>query len=89
VPKAVRQALGVDYGGKIVYRIEDGQVTVHNPEADHRDPAVAAFLGLLEKDIAAGRNVRDLPAGLTTAMRRAAKDVRLNLEEELEGNVDL
>ncbi len=24
VPKAVRQALGVDYGGKIAFRIEDG-----------------------------------------------------------------
>lgn len=89
VPKAARQALGVDYGGKIVYRVEDGQVTVHNPEAEHSDPAVAAFLRLLEKDIAAGRNVRDLPAGLTTAMRRAAKDVRVNLEEELEGDVAL
>jgi antitoxin PrlF len=89
VPKAVRQALAVDYGGKIVYRIEDGRVTVHNPEVEHCDPAVAAFLRLLEKDLAAGRNVRDLPAGLTTAMRRAAKDVRVNLEEELEGDVAL
>lgn len=89
VPKAVRQALGVDYGGKIVYRIEDGRVTVHNSEAGHRDPAVGAFLRLLEKDIAAGRNVRDLPAGMTSAMRRAAKDVRVNLEEGLEGEVEL
>ena len=38
VPKAVRQVLGVDYGGKIVYRVENGRVTVHNPEAEHRDP---------------------------------------------------
>jgi hypothetical protein len=55
----VRQALGVDYGGKIAYRIEKGRVTVHNPEAEHHDPTLAAFLGLIEKDIAAGRNVRD------------------------------
>jgi antitoxin PrlF len=59
VPKAVRQALGVDYGGKIAYRIQKGRVTVHNPEAEHHDPTLAAFLGLIEKDIAAGRNVRD------------------------------
>jgi antitoxin PrlF len=32
VPKAVRQALGVNCGGKIAYGIEDGRVTVHNPE---------------------------------------------------------
>jgi antitoxin PrlF len=87
VPKAVRQALGVDYGGKIVYRVEDGHVTVHNPQAEHHDPALAAFLGLLEKDIAAGRSVRGLPAGLAAAMRRAAKAVRVDLDEELEGDV--
>lgn len=89
VPKAVRQALGVDYGGKIAYRIAGGRVTVHNPEAEQRDPALAAFLGLIEQDIAAGRNLRDLPAGLTAALRRAIKEVRADLDEKLEGEVAL
>ena len=89
VPKAVRQALGVDYGGKVTYRIEEGRVTVHNPEAEQHDPTLAAFLGLIEKDIAAGRNVRDLPAGVDAAMRRAMKEVRVDLDEKLEGDVAL
>jgi antitoxin PrlF len=89
VPKAVRQALGVHYGGKIAYRIEDGRVTVHNPQAEHRDPALAAFLRLVEKDIAAGRSTRDLPAGLAAIMRRAIKDVPVDLDEKLEGDVAL
>ncbi|MFI4988336.1 MAG: type II toxin-antitoxin system PrlF family antitoxin [Alphaproteobacteria bacterium] len=89
VPKAVRQALGVDYGGKIAYRIEQGRVTVHNPEAEHRDPALAAFLGLIERDIAAGRNLRDLPAGVAAVMRRAMKEARVDLDEMLEGEVAL
>jgi antitoxin PrlF len=89
VPKAVRQALGVDYGGKIAYRIEDGRVTVLNAETGHHDPAVTAFLQLIEKDLAAGRNLGDLPAGLTAAMRRAAKEVRVDLDENLEGEVSL
>jgi antitoxin PrlF len=89
VPKAVRKALGVDFGGKIAYRIEDGRVTVHNPEAEHRDPALAAFLALIERDIAAGRNIRDLPAGIGTELRRAAKRVRVDLGETLEGKVAL
>ena len=29
VPKAVRQALGVGYGGRIAFRVERGRVTVH------------------------------------------------------------
>jgi len=89
VPKAVRKVLGVDYGGKIVYRIEDGRVTVYNPQAEHHDPALAAFMGLLEKDIAAGRSVRDLPVGLAAAMRRAMKEIRVDLDEDLEGDVAL
>jgi len=89
VPKAVRQALGVDYGGKIAFRVEDGRVTVHNPEAEHRDPALTAFLGLIEKDIAAGRNVRDLPAGLAASLRRAIKKVPVDFTETLEGDVAL
>ncbi len=87
--KAVRQALGVDYGGNIAFRIEDQRITVHNPEVEHIDPALAAFLGLIEKDIAHGRHVRDLPAGLTAAMRRALKQVPVDLEEKLEGEVAL
>ena len=89
VPKAVRQALGVDCGGKIAYRIEDGRVTVHNPEADNRDPALTAFLGLIEKDIAAGRNLLVLPGGVAAALRRAIREVRVDLDEKLEGDVAL
>ena len=89
VPKAVRQVLGVDYGGKITFRIEDQRVTIHNPAAEHRDPVLAAFLRLIAKDIAAGRRVHDLPAGLIATMRRAVKEVPVDLDEELEGDVAL
>lgn len=79
----------VDTGGKIAYRIEDGRVTVHNPEAEHRDPVLAAFLGLIAKDIAAGGNVRDLPPDVAAAMRRAIEQIEVDLDERLEGDVAL
>ncbi len=88
VPKAVRRALGVDYGGKIVFRVErDGRVTVSNPQAERRDPALAAFLRLLESDVAAGRHVRGLPKGVLASLRRAAREVPVNLEAPLDGEV--
>jgi antitoxin PrlF len=89
VPKAVRQALGLDYGGKIAYRIEDGRVMIHNAEAEYADPALAAFLGLIEKEIAAGRALRDLPPELAAAMRRLVEEVPVELDEKLEGEVAL
>ena len=87
VPKSVRQALGVDYGGRIVYRVEGRRVTVQNAAAEHRDPALAAFLDLIGKDIAKGRNVGDLPRGLAASMRKAIRDIRLSPNETLEGDV--
>ncbi|MGH7037231.1 MAG: type II toxin-antitoxin system PrlF family antitoxin [Stellaceae bacterium] len=89
VPKAVRQALGLACGGKIAYRIEDGQVVIHNAEAEHADPALAAFLGLIEREIAVGHGVRDLPPELAAAMRRIVGEVAVELDAKLEGDVAL
>jgi antitoxin PrlF len=89
VPKSVRQALGVGYGGKIAFRVENGRVTVSNPQTGHRDPALVAFLELVEKDIAAGRNVRDLPSGVASALREALKQAPVDLGEPLDGDVAL
>jgi antitoxin PrlF len=52
VPKAIRQALGVSYGGRIAFRVEDGAVSVHAAAELEEDPALAPFLALLERDIA-------------------------------------
>jgi antitoxin PrlF len=54
VPKAVRQALGVGYGGRIAFRVEGARVTVHAlSEEGTSDPALAPFLALLAADLAA------------------------------------
>lgn len=89
VPKTVRQALGVESGDKIVFRVENGRVTLSSPTVEHRDPALGSFLKLLEADISRGRNVRDLPKDLIASLRRAAKHVPVDLDEVLEGDVDI
>lgn len=89
LPKPVRQALGVDAGGKVDFELrEDGQVVVTRAEAEHEDPAIAAFLGLLAQDIQAGRHVRGLPDDLARAMlAQVGRDIGLG--EEIEGEVSL
>ena len=64
-------------------------MTLHKPLDEHRDIALTAILGLIDKDIAAGRNVRDLPAELAAAMHNAMEQIQVNLDEKLEGDVAL
>jgi antitoxin PrlF len=89
VPKSVRRALGLSAGDAMAFRIEKGRVSVRKARSEHVDPALGAFLALLEKDIAAGRNLRALPADLVAAMRRALKGAKVDLEEPIEGDVEL
>jgi antitoxin PrlF len=89
VPKAVRRALGVGPGDKIAFRVEGNRVTVHNADAEHHDPVIAAFLKLLEKDIAAGRNVREPSPELVKAAKRARREIPVDLDEYLDGDVAL
>ncbi len=73
VPKAIRQALGVGYGGRVAFRVENGAVTVRAlPEDKAEDPALAPFLALLEADLAnrPAEAVRPLPGALRAAWRR-------------------
>jgi antitoxin PrlF len=88
LPKSIRQALGVTTGGKVAFELRDGEVVVTRAEAEHEDPAIGAFLGLLEADICAGRSVRALPEELARAMLENVGKAE-DLDEEIEGEVAL
>lgn len=68
LPKSVRQLLGLDTGGKIAFDVRGGEVVVSRVEAAHEDPAIGAFLSLLEADIRAGRNLRTLSPDLAEVL---------------------
>lgn len=89
LPKPIRQVLGVDAGGKVMFDLrENGQVVVSRAEAEHEDPAIGAFLDLLAKDIQEGRHVQGLPDDLARAMlAQVGSGVRV--DEEIEGDVVL
>ena len=89
LPKPIRQALGVDTGGKVAFDLrEDGQVVVSRADAEHEDPAIGAFLTLLAQDIQAGRHVQTLPDDLARAMLAQA-GYGAHLDEEIDGDVAL
>lgn len=86
VPKSVRQLLGLDTGGKIAFDVRGGEVVVSRVDAIHEDPAIGAFLDLLEADIRGGRNLTTLPEDLTQTMLANANH-SVDLDEDIDGEV--
>lgn len=93
VPKAVRQALGVGYGGRIAFRVEKGRVTVHAlPGDEAADPALAPFLALLEADLSARPEtaVRPLPEALADRLEALGTGAgEVDPDAAIEGEVSL
>ena len=93
VPKAIRQALGVGYGGQIAFRVEGNAVTVRALMAeDERDPALLPFLNLLETDLAGrpAEAVRPLPPALVARIEALTGKVgEIDPDAPIEGDVTL
>lgn len=89
LPKPIRQALGVTVGGKVAFDLRHGEVVVTRADkVDHEDPAIEAFLGLLQRDIHAGKNVGVLPDKIVQAMLANAR-LAMNADEQIDGEVAL
>ena len=90
VPKAVRQALGVDYGGRIAFRIKGGQVMVERAPEEHEDPAIGSFLAFLARDIEKQpERIASLTPAFASRVARLTKGVDVELDAPIEGSVDL
>lgn len=85
LPKAIRQALGVDRGGQVAFDLRDGEVLVSRAEEVHEDPAIYGFLAVLQADIAQGRNVGPVDKTLLQAMESAtaAQDIDVDIEGDV------
>ncbi|MCL2162055.1 MAG: type II toxin-antitoxin system PrlF family antitoxin [Betaproteobacteria bacterium] len=88
LPKAIRQALGVDVGSRLAFDLCGDEVIVTRAEAEHEDPAISAFLTLLEADVCAGKNLHSLPEDLAQAMLAQVGQAE-NLDETIDGDVEL
>ena len=69
LPKTIRHALGVDYGDRVAFDLHGSQVIISRADgAPHEDPAIGAFMALLEADIRSGHQLCSLPDDLVQAM---------------------
>ena len=89
LPKPIRQALGVDYGGKVAFDLLGSKVVVTRvEESTHEDPAIGDFLSLLEADIRSAKHLTTLPEDLAQAML-ATLSKPIDLGVDIEGDVAL
>jgi antitoxin PrlF len=86
----VRETLGVEAGDKICYEVMlEAGVVVTRVEED-ADPMVHAFLDFLERDmIAHPENIQPLSEVWMDRLKGLVGQVRVNMEESIEGDVDL
>ena len=90
VPKAVRQALGVDYGGRIAFRVDERGVSVHRADSDNEDPAIDSFLAFIAADIQRRPEaLTSLSPALTERIATLTKGVAVDLDAPIDGDVDL
>lgn len=90
IPKAVRQALGVSYGGDIAYVIDEGgRVSLFAAE-EETDPVIDGFLSFLAQDMARNPSqISALPAGLAERMAALTAGMTVDLDEDIDGDVSL
>lgn len=88
LPKSIRQALGADAGSKLAFKLRGREVVVTRDDAEHEDPAIAAFLALLAHDIEAGRNVHGLPEDLARTMLEHAGH-KVDLGDDFDADVEI
>jgi antitoxin PrlF len=92
LPKTVRVSLGVAEGDVVSFRTVDGRIVIERdtqPE-DVVDPAIAAFLDLIENDITERRGAAgDFPKPLMEAMLALTRDIEVDLDAEIDGAVAL
>ena len=90
VPKSVRQALGVDYGGRIAFRVDERGVTVHRADVENDDPAIDSFLAFLADDIKRRPEALiTLSPALAERIAGLTAGVAVDLDAAINGDVDL
>lgn len=93
VPKVVRQALGVEYGDRIAFVIDDQQrVYVQKAEAEAPDdPVIARFLAFLAQDMAKHpeTSVAAFPKTLLDRAAALTQGMVVDLDAEIDGDVSI
>jgi antitoxin PrlF len=90
LPSGVRKALGVGPGDNLAYVVEGDYAIIRKaPEPAEADPALGAFLDLLERDITEHpERLQLVTHELYERLRRATEGIEVDPYAAIEGPVD-
>jgi antitoxin PrlF len=93
IPEVVRKALGLSKGDKLEFLIDDAgaiRIAKREPIADeHVDPALPAFLQLLESDIQNNpQNLKQLGVPFFGVIENFTDEVDVDLDQKLDFSLD-
>lgn len=90
IPKSVRQVLGVSYGGKIAFRVDERGVSVHRADAETDDPAIGRFLEFLARDTQnRPEAIQALSPTLAARITALTQGMEVDFGEEINGKTAL
>jgi antitoxin PrlF len=92
IPKSIRDALGVGYGGRIAFSLDaQNRVYVERDDADEEDPVLGGFLDLLARDMASRPEeaFAEFPPALRARMAALTTGVEIDFDAPIEGEVEL
>jgi len=91
VPKPVREALGLGYGGRIAFYVdENSHVSIERDDDDGADPVIDSFLAFLAKDLEKNpERISEFPSALRGRMESLVKGMNVNLDDPIDGEVDI
>ncbi|THF53862.1 type II toxin-antitoxin system PrlF family antitoxin [Allorhizobium terrae] len=92
IPKTVRDALGLGYGGRIAFNIDESRhVSIERvDDEDEADPVIDHFLTFLAKDMQENpQHIAEFPEALRGRMQALVKGMEVNLDDAIDGEVDL
>ena len=90
VPKAVRQALGVEFGDKIVFLVDEHGVSLRRVDTEDADPAVNSFLKFLAEDVIRHPDgLKTLAPALAERISTLTEGMVVEFGDEIDGEVDL
>lgn len=89
IPKSVREALGLGYGGRVAFYVDENRhVSLEREIEEEDDPVIDSFLMFLSQDMENNPDhIKDFPAALRERMEALTQGIQVDPDEPITGDV--